>query len=164
MDSLLSLPFGLLFWTIVNFGIFLILIIKFGGKGILKAVQDRESSIQQAINAAEEANRNAQLLLKESREKIDTTQQEVVQLLQKGREQAEAIIRKTNEDAEKIKQAKLEDAIREIERSKDVALNQLRTEVADMVINATEKIISIKLDKEKDLKLVESYLDKLPKN
>lgn len=164
MDSLLNLPHGLMFWTIVNFGIFLFLVIKFGGKGIIKAIQERENSIQQAINSAEEANRNAQQLLKESKEKIDNAQLEVAQILQKGREQADAFLKKTYEDAEKVKQAKLDEALKEIERSKEKALSQLRNEVAELIVNATQKIINEKLDKEKDLKLVENYLHKLPKN
>lgn len=164
MDSLLNLPHGLMFWTIVNFGIFLFLVIKFGGKGIIKALNERENSINKAIADAENANREAQKLLNESKEKIENAQQEVALILAKGREQSEAIIRKTTEDAEKVKQVKLEEAIREIERNKEIALTQLRTEVADLVVNATEKIISVKLNKEQDFTLIQNSIDKLPKN
>ena len=164
MDSLLNLPHGLMFWTIINFGIFLFLIIKFGGKGIINALNERENSINKAIADAETANREAQKLLNESKEKIENAQQEVALILAKGREQSEAIIRKTTEDAEKVKQAKLEEAIREIERNKEIALTQLRTEVADLVVNATEKIISVKLNKEQDFSLIQNSIDKLPKN
>lgn len=164
MDSLLNLPHGLMFWTIINFGIFLFLVIKFGGKGIIKALNERENNINQAIANAENANREAQKLLNESKEKIENAQQEVALILAKGREQSEAIIRKTSEDAEKVKQQKIEEAIKEIERNKDIALSQLRSEVADLVVNATEKIISVKLNKDQDLRLVEDYIEKLPKN
>lgn len=164
MDSLLNLPHGLMFWTIINFGIFLFLIIKFGGKGIINALNERENSINKAIADAETANREAKKLLNESKEKIENAQQEVALILAKGREQSEAIIRKTTEDAEKVKQAKLEEAIREIERNKEIALTQLRTEVADLVVNATEKIISVKLNKEQDFSLIQNSIDKLPKN
>lgn len=164
MDSLLNLPHGLMFWTIINFGIFLFLVIKFGGKGIINALNERENSINKAIADAENANREAQKLLNESKEKIDNAQQEVALILAKGREQSEAIIRKTAEDADKVKQVKLEEAIREIERNKEIALTQLRTEVADLVVNATEKIISVKLNKEQDFSLIQNSIDKLPKN
>ena len=153
-----------MFWTIINFGIFLFLIIKFGGKGIINALNERENSINKAIADAETANREALKLLNESKEKIENAQQEVALILAKGREQSEAIIRKTTEDAEKVKQAKLEEAIREIERNKEIALTQLRTEVADLVVNATEKIISVKLNKEQDFSLIQNSIDKLPKN
>ena len=164
MDSILNLPHGLMFWTVVNFGIFLLLIIKFGGKGIIKILNERENSIQNSIDEAKKERLEAQKLLKESTEKIENAQQEVALILAKGREQSEAIIRKTTEDAEKVKQQKIEEAIKEIERNKDIALNQLRSEVADLVVDATEKIISVKLNKDQDLKLVENYIDKLPKN
>ncbi len=164
MDSLLNLPHGLMFWTIVNFGIFVFLIIKFGGKGIIKALNERENKINKDIADAKEANLAAQKLLKESKEKIENAQQEVTLILAKGREQSEAIIRKTAEDAEKVKHAKLEEAIREIERNKELALTQLRTEVADLVVNATAKIISVKLNKDIDFNLIQNSIDKLPKN
>lgn len=164
MDSLLVIKPGLIIWTIINFGIFLFLILKFGGKGILNAVKQREDSIAQAINAAEEANRTSQKLLKESQEKIDMAQQEVALLIQKGREQSEANIRKATEEAEAVKRLKVEEAVREIERSKEKAIIQLKTEVADMVVNATEKILTHKLDKDNDMKLVENYINNLPKN
>lgn len=164
MDSLLNLPHGLMFWTIINFGLFLFLLIKFGGKSIIKAINSREDTIQKQIDDAQNANSEALKLLQESKAKIENAQQEVVQIIQKGKDQAEANLRKNLEEADKIKQNKIEEATKEIERAKDLALNQLRTEVADMVVNATEKIINEKLDKDKDLKLVEKFIDNLPNN
>ncbi|HRP02030.1 MAG TPA: F0F1 ATP synthase subunit B [Candidatus Kapabacteria bacterium] len=164
MDTLLDLPHGLMFWTIVNFGIFLFLVVKLGGKGIIKALNDREDAINKAIADAEEANREAKKLLSESKEKIDNAQQEVTLILAKGREQSEALLRNTTEAADKVKQQKIDEAIKEIERNKELAINQLRAEVADLVVNATEKIISVKLNKDQDLKLVEQYINQLPKN
>jgi F-type H+-transporting ATPase subunit b len=164
MESLLNLPHGLMFWTVVNFGIFLFILIKFSGKGIVNALKSREESIHNEIVSAAEANAKAQQILKESQDKIDNAQQEISILIQKGKEQADLNIRKAIEAAEKVKKAKVEEAVREIERSKEQALVQLRTEVADMVVMATEKLLLEKIDRAKDFQLVENYIDKLPKN
>jgi len=164
MDSILNIPHGLMFWTIVNFGIFLFLVIKFGGKSIINAINQREHNIQNAIDAAKDAERTAKELLAKSQEQFDNTQQQINELLTKGREQAELQFNRAVQEAENMKKAKVQDALKDIERSKNQALKQLRTEVAEMVVTATEKILNEKLDKEKDFKLVENYIQQLNKN
>ncbi len=164
MDSLLNISPGLMIWTIINFLIFLFIVIKFGGKMILDGMKSREDRIQNAIDAATQANENAQKLMLESQEKLNNAQKEVSALIAKGREQGEAMIRKAVEEADKAKKAKVADAVREIDRSKEQAIRELRTEVAGLVVDATEKILGETLDKEKHYKLVENYLEKIPKN
>lgn len=164
MDSILNVPHGLMFWTAVNFCIFLFIVIKLGGKSIVNAINSRELSIQNSIDSAKDSERSAKEILAKSQEQFDNAQQTINELLSKGREQAEAQLSRATAEAENIKKAKVADAIKEIERSKQQALFQLRTEVADMVITATEKIINEKLDKEKDFKLVENYIQQLNKN
>jgi F-type H+-transporting ATPase subunit b len=164
MDSILNIPHGLMFWTIVNFGIFLFLIFKFGGKGIVDAINQRELNIQNSIDAAKSAEAAARELMAKSQLQFDNAQVQINDLLSKGREQADAQIRRAGEEAENVKKAKVEEALKEIERSKEQALLQLRTEVADLVVLATEKVLNEKLDKEKDYKLVENYIHQLNKN
>ena len=161
MDSILNIPHGLMFWTLVNFGIFLLLILKFGGKAIVTAINQREQNIQTAIDSAKEAERASRELLAQSQSQFDNAQQQINEMLSKGREQAEIQLRRATEEAENVKKEKVQDAVREIERSKQQALIQLRTVVADLVVNATEKLLSEKLDKEKDFKLVENYIQQL---
>lgn len=164
MDSLLNISPGLMIWTIINFLIFLFVVIKFGGKIILDGMKTREDRIQNSIDAAEQANENAQILMQQSQEQLNNAQKEVSAIIAKGKEQGEAMIRKATEEADKAKKAKVDDAIRAIERNKEQAIKELRSEVAGLVVEATEKILDETLDKEKHYKLVENYLDKIPKN
>ncbi len=131
---------------------------------ILDGMKTREDRIQNAIDAATQANENAQKLMLESQQKLNNAQKEVSALIAKGREQGEAMVRKAVEEADKAKKAKVAEAIREIDRSKEQAIKELRTEVAGLVVDATEKILGETLDKEKHYKLVENYLEKIPKN
>ena len=66
---------GLIFWTTLTFFLLLFLLAKFAWKPILKAVQDREESINAALKAAESAKsevaalqNSSEQLLKEARE------------------------------------------------------------------------------------------------
>lgn len=164
MDSLLSVNPGTIIWTIVNFSIFLFLILRFGLKPILNSLNAREDKINSAIENAEKANSEAAKLLRESQDKLDSAQKEMMEIIAKGKQQAEMIIQKAAEEADRVKSQKVADALKEIERSKDAALGQLRSEVADLVIKATEKILDEKLDDDKHKKLIETYIEQLPKN
>ncbi len=164
MDALLSVKPGLLIWTLINFSIFLLLIYRFGAKPIAKALKAREQKIADSIKSAEDSRIAAQELLKETQAKIDNAQQEVADMLSKGRELADANIKKAADEADRIKKNKLNEAMDEIERSKQAAISELRNEVAGLVVSATEKILEEKLDKDKDYKLIDSYIQKLPNN
>lgn len=164
MEHIMDVEPGLLIWTLINFLIFLAILVKLGTKPILKALAAREDSIKNNIENAEKASAQAQQILLESQTKLSQAQQEMNAIISKGKQQAEEVIRRAAEDAEKIKRQKVEDAAKEIERSKENAVKQLRTEVADLVVQATEKILGESLDKEKHYKIVEQYIEKLPKN
>ena len=164
MEGVMNVDPGLVFWTLINFGIFLFILLKLGTKPIIKALNNREETIKNSIEDTEKANSEAKKFLEESQKKLDEAQREMSEIIAKGREQAEQNIRKATEEAEKVKKQKVEEATREIEQSKDKALHELRSEVADMVIIATEKIIGETVDKEKHYKLIQSSIEKLPNN
>jgi F-type H+-transporting ATPase subunit b len=164
MESIMNIDPGLIVWTLVNFGIFLLILLKFGTKPIINALTARENSIKESIESAENARDEAKKLMLQSEEKIANAQKEMMEIISKGREQSEKLIQKATEEADAIRRQKVEDAQREIERSKDIAIKQLRNEVADLVIGATEKILEETLDKDKHMKMIDKYIEKLPNN
>ena len=164
MDALLELKPGLLIWSIINFLVFLFIFIKIGYKPIKQSMKAREDKINTSIENADKANKKAQELLEESQNKLDNAQKEMSEIVNNGKKQAESHIQKAKDEADKIKKDKLDEAIKQIEMSKQNAINELRNEVADLVIMTTEKLLEEKLDASKDKKLIESYIDKLPNN
>jgi len=164
MDNLLNVNPGLMIWTFINFAILLFLIIKFGGKAIVKGLQAREEHIDGQIKAAEEANEKAQKLFAESEAKITSARQEMAEIIAKGKDQAEIQLRKATEEADAIRRKKIEESAREIERQKITALNQIRNEVAGLVVEATEKILQEKIDSTKDYELINKYIDNIQHN
>ncbi len=164
MENLLNPNPGLMIWTLVSFTILIFLIIKFGAGPIIKAIANREEHLNKQLNQAEEANKNAQKLLAENEERIANAQDEMKEIIMKGRKQAEEIISKAQADASEIARKKVEEAVKEIDRQKENAVKELRNEVADLVILATEKVISEKLSKDKDISLIEKSIDDIRKN
>ncbi|MCX8054790.1 MAG: F0F1 ATP synthase subunit B [Ignavibacteria bacterium] len=164
MDALLSIKPGLIFWSLVNFGIFLFILIKFGAKPISNALKAREERIKKALDDAAEKEKKAEELVRLREEKLNATQNEIAQMLADARQQSELHIKRALEEADKIKNQKIEEAQREINRSKNEAISELRKEVANLVVLATEKILEEKIDAEKDYKIIENYIQKMNKN
>ena len=161
MGNILDVNFGLVFWTLVNFLIFLFLLLKFGTKPIANALKTREELINNSIANAEKANQEAKNILAESQKKIGEAQVQANDMIAKGKTQVEQIIIKAKEEAETVKNQRVSDAVKEITRYKENAIVELRTEVADLVISATEKVLNEKLDQNKDLQLVEASINSI---
>ena len=102
--------------------------------------------------------------MQETREKLAKAQSEVMDMLKEGKVQAEAIVRNASEEAERIKQAKLEEALREIAREKDIALQSLRTEMATLIVQATDKVIGKVVNAEQHRALVDATVKELSNN
>ncbi len=164
MQSVLEVSPGLMFWTIVNFLIFFVVFFFLFYKMIKKALNDREANIRNERESAEKANSNAQTAKLKAEEALHAIEKEIGTMKIKAKEQVDEFILKATHEADVIKRTKLDEAVREIEHSKQIAIRQLRTEVAGLVVKATEKIIGVTLDQEKHYKLVEDFIEKIPNN
>lgn len=164
MPNFMDISPGLMLWTLLNFGLFFILLAKFAWKPIVDALSTREKGIEESIMRAEQANIQAQKILKENEEKLAKAQQEMMQLIRDGRAQADAQVQAAMLEAENVKKQKLEEARNEIQRAKDQAMQELKKEVSTLVVAATEKILKEKLDQNQQKKLIDSFIADIPAN
>lgn len=164
MPAFLDLSPGLVIWTLINFSIFAFIIAKFGWKPMKDGLAAREQSINDAISNAEAANAEAKEILADAKARIANSQQEMLQIVRDGKAQADEAIRKATEEADGVKQIKLEEAEREITRQKDEAIKELRSEMATLVITATEKLLGRTMQAEDHKSVVEANINELSKN
>ena len=164
MDAFLDVKPGLLFWSIINFSFFLIVLYLIGGKKFINNIREREELIKQALDAAETRKFAIQRLAEENERKMKETSNIIDEAMKKAKEHSEAQAQIIIEEAQKNRDHILSEAKAEIERSKQAAISQIRHEVADLVISSTEKLLEEKLDAERDKKLVDLYIERLPKN
>ena len=153
MEKLLNdFSVGLFFWQTLLFVVLLFLLRKYAWKPILNAVNEREDSIKDALNSAEEAKRamaelksSNEALLNEARIERDTMLKEARTVKEKMIADAKS---KASEDAEKIITAAKES----IQHEKMAALTELKNQVAVLSIEIAEKILKDELssaDKQK---------------
>jgi F-type H+-transporting ATPase subunit b len=131
---------------------------------MLDALKQREDLIRTALEKSEQAKLEAEKILEENKKNLIAAEEQAKKIINEGREfsnklKAE-IIENANEDARKL----LNQAKSEIERKKDEALDELRKVVADLAIQATEKLIDEKLDDKKHRDLIDKFISTLPKH
>jgi F-type H+-transporting ATPase subunit b len=153
-----SINSGLIFWTILVFGVLLVVLWRLGWPALLKSVEERERRIQQQLDEAERARAEAARLLEEHKRAIAAARNEAQEMVAKARAVAEkeraTLLAKAREEYEQL----LERARKEIGAEKEKAILELRREAVDLSIAAASKLIEAKLDTEANRRLVMEYL------
>ena len=155
---------GLIIWTIVTFVCLCIVLAKFAWKPILKILSDREEKIRGALEEADRARSQAAEMIKQNEKNLARAEEEYQKMIREGKAFAEKIKDDIVVKAKQQAQQELERAAEEIQRNVEAAKLQLRSEVADLAIKATEKILEETLDENRQKKLTDSVINKLPKN
>ena len=163
MDSmqLVTPAIGLMFWTVVIFMLLLILLKKFAWKPILKAVDDRNSSINEALASAEKAKSEMEQLLSDNDKILNEAHNQRDSIIKEARDIKIKTIadakNKASIEAEKI----ISSAKEQIKNEKMKAMTELKNEIADISIQMAEKIIKTELkDAKSQKKLIEEDLKK----
>ena len=162
--NLLSPNAGLVIWLTIVFGLLLVILKRYAWGPITSALEDRERTIDESIQRAEKALTEAKQLQADNERARREAEHEAQRLLRAAREQADHLrneeVHKTREQIQHLR----DQAQAEIEREKDSALDALRAEVADLAIQAAEIILQENLDAPRQRRLVETFIDELPKN
>jgi F-type H+-transporting ATPase subunit b len=158
---LVSPGVGLMVWTLFLFGVSMFILWKVAFPRIGEALDRRQKAIEESIDTAERTRREADDLLAEYRERLTAARQqadEIVARARKAGEQAEAdLIVKGKQRREEL----LEQARKDIETETRRAIQEIRAEVADLTILATEKVTRKTLTPEDQRRLVEEAVAEL---
>ena len=153
---------GLNIWefifTIINFLILLFLLKKFLYKPILKILDERKASIDEALTAADNARlevASTEEILRNDIAQAKSQAEDIVLDAKKNAERVQAdIIATASDEAKNI----ANEASEQIAKEKNEAITQLRSEIADLALLATEKVLSEGLTKEQEKELLDKYV------
>lgn len=159
MDTITNIEIGPIIWTIINFLLLLTLLRFAAWKKIIAALNNREKTINDSLNRAEQAQAEAERVLAENQKSLMRAEEEAQRVLRESREYAERVHSEAAGKAQEESRKLVEQAHQEIARSKQQALNELRTEVANLAIGAAEKILDESLDAPRQKQLVDNYLN-----
>ncbi|CAN5760322.1 hypothetical protein BH23ACT11_BH23ACT11_22670 [soil metagenome] len=152
---------SLIFWEVVTFAILLGLLYRFVFPPIRDRIQQRQSQIEQAIDAAEKTRSEARELLADYRKQLDEAHGEARRILDESRKQGEHQRERIRNEAREEGDRIIERAREEIGRERDTALREVRGEVAGMVIEASERVLGREVDDDEHERLISEALDNL---
>ena len=139
-NPLISVTPGLMIWTIVCFLVTLFVLKRFAFGPIQKTIDERRERIRQSLEEADRARDEARKLIEEHRALIRQARQESDEILSEARHVADAQRERVREETEADRQRRLEETKRQIEAETRRALEQIRQEVAELALEAAQKV------------------------
>jgi F-type H+-transporting ATPase subunit b len=158
---LVSPNVGLMIWTFVVFAISLYVLKKLVFPRIQEALDKRQRLIEDSIDAAERTRVEAEKLLAEYRERLAEAREQAEEIIARARKAGEVAEASTLADAKARREELLEQTKRDIAAETRRAIQEIRNEVADLTILATEKVTRKVLSEDDQRKLVEEALSEL---
>ena len=160
-NFLVTPELGLMLWTLIAFGVTLWFLSKFAFPRIQDALDKRQKAIEESIEASERAKTEADQLLREYRERLTEARTQAEDIVARSRRAAEENERESLEAARRQREELMEQTRRDIEAETRRAIQEIRGEVADLTVLATEKVTRKALSEDDQRRLVQEALGEL---
>jgi F-type H+-transporting ATPase subunit b len=149
---------GVMIWTLIAFGISLLILRKLAFPRIAEALDKRRKAIEESIDSAERTRVEADKLLQEYRERLREAREQADEIVARSRKAADRVQDEAKVDANKRREELMEQTRRDIEQETRRAIDQIRREVADLTVLATEKVTRKSLDDDDHRRLIDEAL------
>ena len=158
---LVSPSVGLMVWTLFLFGVSMFILYKVAFPRIAEALDRRQRAIEESIDIAERTRKEADELLAEYRERLTAARQQADEIVARARKAGEQQEADAVAHGRQRREELLEQARRDIEVETRRAIQEIRAEVADLTIMATEKVTRKTLTSEDQRRLVDEAVAEL---
>jgi F-type H+-transporting ATPase subunit b len=148
-------------WTLVIFGLVVVVLGKFAWGPILNALQARETFIREALETAKRDRDEAELRLKEYEERLAQARAEATAIVDEGRRDALVTKQRIEEEAQREADKRLERAKREIQIATETATKELYQLSTRLATEMAGKVIGRELTPQDHERLIAESLDGL---
>jgi F-type H+-transporting ATPase subunit b len=155
---LVSPGLGLMIWTLVLFLFTMWVLSKLAFPKIQEALDRRAKTIAESLDAAERQRRESDELLAEYRGRLAEAREQADDIMARARKSAETFEAEATAAGKEKREDLVNAAKRDIEAETRRSLDQIRREVADLTVLATEKVTRKSLNAEDQRRLVEEAL------
>ena len=145
-------------FSIVNFLVLMFVLYKCCWKMVVKVMKDRQQGITDSLNKAEEAKKEADETHAKLQAEINNARREARNIVEESKKAGEAVKQDIIKEAYAAAEEITARAEKEIERRQKETVENLKTQVADMVVSVTEKLLRENISKEQQLALVDKYI------
>lgn len=156
--GMFGLNWKLFLAQLVNFGIVLFVLWKWVFKPVTKGLSDRTDKIEGSLQEAERIMKDRSDFDSWKQTEMGTVRTEATAIISQAKKtaedlKAETIKTTTDEQNRLIEQTKVR-----LEQEKGLMINQAKAELADIVVEATSKILKSKIDPVKDKQIIDEAL------
>ena len=144
---------------LLSFIILMVVLKIFLYKPIVNMLDQRSQRIRESLEAAERAREESAASQEEVQAQLEAARAEGQQLIASAREVAD---RFREEETAKVRQeieAERSRATANIQRERDTAIEQLRSEFADLAITAAERVVERSLDQQAHQDIIDRVLE-----
>ena len=161
--GIMSVDTTLMLASVITFLIFATILAKFAWGPLLKIVDEREKTIRDQVESAEKAAADAKSMLAQHQELLRGAGRERDEILAHATRDSEALRAELQTKARADADQVVARAREQMQREKDVAIAELRAQVADIAVEAASRIVKSSLSEEAQRKLVDDYIKELPR-
>src|SRR3954451_22682189 len=158
---LVSPGLGLKIWTLVLFLFTMWVLSKVAFPRIQEALDKRAKTISESIEAAERQRGGSDELLEEYRQRLTEAREQADDIMARARKAAETAETEAKTEGNAKREELVAAATRDIEAETRRSLQQIRKEVADLTVLATEKVTRKSLNEDDQRRLVEEALSEV---
>ena len=158
---LVSPNVGLMLWTLIAFGVSMLILKKFAFPAIGEALDKRAATIDESLNAAVRTKEEAEELLEEYRARLKEAREQAEDIVARSRKAADTTLEEAKSAAKEYGEEQRAATLKDIEAAKQLALDDIRKEVADLTVIATEKVTRKSLDDADHRRLIEDALSEV---
>ena len=153
---------GTLFvFQLVNFDIVVAVLWFLILKPLTKKISERQKMVEDSIDNAKKIETNLGMSERKYQEKIDQAKVDANKFIAKAQQEAALVAETMKEKAKKEIEQLVDAARKNIKTERDESISELKAQAADLIISATEKILSAKIDVKNDDKVIEEAIKNL---
>jgi len=160
--ELLMPSYGLLFWMTLVFLIVLVIMWRFGFPTVSKMVLERKKFIDDSLQQAFEAKEKLANIQEESEAILQKAREKQAEILNTAKATHDTIVAKAKDDAREEASKLISEAKAQIEAEKSAAIQDIRSQVAELSVQIAEKVVRKNLsDDSTQMKLIDNLLDEI---
>jgi F-type H+-transporting ATPase subunit b len=125
---------------------------------VIRAAEARQKQVADQLAAAERARQEAERRLDEAESGLQESRIEAQRIIEAANRSGERLNQEAQERAQQEGHRIIEQAKKEIEAERQRAIQAVRAEAADLVVEATRRVLRESLDGERQRKLIEEVI------
>jgi F-type H+-transporting ATPase subunit b len=144
---------------LISFGVLFTLLYIVAYKPLMRKFDERAKHIKESMEQADHVKDQALHAEEELKKQIEVGRKEGQEIVNRAARSGEEIQAKAREDAKSQAEAIITKAKADIQRERDEAIRDIRSEFVDLTITAAEKVIDKSLDKNEHRDLIDKVLE-----